>query len=113
MYVESYVGILAIEIRKNDQETIASLGNKWLGFLVDSDGNGDKEKMIEWGSAWTNTLGDGLRKEQEIEESSVILKSLVSATSIVLFVNETGSSEGRAHPSGGRVGNLLVCLQDT
>lgn len=63
MYVESYVGILAIEIRKNDQETIASLGNKWLGFLVDSDGNGDKEKMIEWGSTWTNTLWWWVKEE--------------------------------------------------
>lgn len=48
--------MLAIGIRKNDQKTIISLGNKWLGSLIDSDGNDDTERVAECGSNWTNTL---------------------------------------------------------
>lgn len=48
--------MLAIGIRKNDLETITSPGNKRLGSLVDSDGNGDKQRVTEWGSTRTNTL---------------------------------------------------------
>lgn len=60
-------------------------------------------KVTEWEVLGPTHFGDGFKEQWEIEVSSVISKSLVSATMyIVLFLNETGNSEGRDHPSEGR-----------